>query len=199
MNTLNPYSDLTILIVEDEKDAREVLKSMVELDFKYVYEAENGCEGLELYQKYKPDIILTDIQMPCMDGIEMLEEIRKNAAADVLAIFISAYSDVKTLLQAIDLKIDAYIIKPFLYSDILEKIDANLSSTLVEGKLHHALSQREFDVFIDISKGIKPTDIASKYNIRPKTIGTYRKRILDKMQMNSNAELVTYAIRYHLL
>ncbi len=198
MNTPNPYSDLTILIVEDEKDAREALKSMVELDFKYVYEAENGCKGLELYQKYKPDIILTDIQMPCMNGIEMLEEIRKNAE-DVLAIFISAYSDVQTLLQAIDLKIDAYIVKPFLYDDILEKIDANLSSTVLERKLHHALSQREFDVFIDITKGIKPTDIASKYKIKPKTIGTYRKRILDKMQMSSNAELVTYAIRHHLL
>ena len=195
---MNAYKDLTILIVEDEKEAREVLKSMAELDFKYVYEAENGCKGLELYQTYKPDIILTDIQMPCMDGIEMLEEIRKNAT-DVLAIFISAYSDVQTLLQAIDLKIDAYIIKPFLYKDILEKIDANLSSTVLEGKLHQVLSQREFDVFIDITKGIKPTDIASKYNIKPKTIGTYRKRILDKMQMNSNAELVTYAIRHHLL
>jgi len=198
MNTPNAYKDLTILIVEDEKDARETLKSMVELDFNYVYEAQNGCEGLEIYQKYKPDIILTDIQMPCMNGIEMLDEIRKNSS-DVLAIFISAYSDVQTLLQAIDLKIDAYIIKPFLYKDILEKIDANLASTALEGKLHQTLSQREFDVFIDITKGIKPTDIAAKYHIKPKTIGTYRRRILEKMNMNSNAELITYAIKHQLL
>jgi len=112
MNEINAYKKLTILIVEDEKDAREALKSMLELDFKYIYEAENGCEGLEVYQKYKPDIILTDIQMPCMTGIEMLDEIRKNSAG-VLAIFISAHSDVATLLQAIDLKINAYIVKPF--------------------------------------------------------------------------------------
>ncbi len=198
MNAPNDYNDLTILIVEDEKDARETLRSMVELDFKYVYEADNGCDGLELYQKYKPDIILTDIQMPCMNGIEMLNEIRKNPT-DVLAIFISAYSDVETLLQAIDLKVDAYIIKPFLYKDILEKINTNLISGKTEGELHQSLSQREFEVFIDITKGIKPTDIASKYNIKPKTIGTYRKRILEKMHMNSNAELITYAIKHHLL
>jgi len=198
MNEINAYKKLTILIVEDEKDAREALKSMLELDFKYIYEAENGCEGLEVYQKYKPDIILTDIQMPCMTGIEMLDEIRKNSAG-VLAIFISAHSDVATLLQAIDLKINAYIVKPFLYKDILEKIDANLSSAMIEGTLHKSLSQREFDVFIDMAKGIKPVDIASKYDIKPKTIGTYRKRILEKMSMDSNAELIKYAIKHRLL
>lgn len=198
MNTLDAYKDLTILIVEDEEDARAALSSMAELDFKYVYTAENGCAGLDMYQKYKPDIILTDIQMPCMSGLEMLDEIRKNSA-DVLAIFISAHSDVQTLLQAIDLKINAYIVKPFLYKDVLAKIDDNLSLTLLEGKLHKNLSKREFDVFIDIAKGIKPVDIASKYDIKAKTIGTYRKRILEKMHMHSNAELIKYAIQYELL
>ena len=198
MNSIDAYKDLTILVVEDDMGAREALKSMVELDFKYVYEAKNGCEGLDLFQKYKPDIILTDIQMPCMNGIEMLSEIRKTTT-DVVAIFISAYSDVQTLLQAIDLKIDAYIVKPFLYKDILEKIDANLSSCVIEGELHKELSKREFEVFIDMAKGIKPTDIASKYELRPKTISTYRKRILEKLNMNSNAELIKYALGHHLI
>lgn len=198
MNSVDAYKDLTILIAEDDQEARETLTSMVELDFKYVYEAKDGCEGLELFQKYKPDIILTDIQMPCMSGIEMLAEIRKSSN-DFLAIFISAYSDVQTLLKAIDLKADAYIIKPFLYKDILEKIDANLSSTTVEGTLHKYLSKRELEVFIDMAKGIKPTDIASKYELKPKTIGTYRKRILQKLNMNSNAELIKYAISHNLI
>ncbi len=198
MNNLDTYKDLTILIAEDDKEARDALKAMVELDFKYVYEAKNGCEGLELFQKYKPDIILTDIQMPCMSGIEMLSEIRKGSH-DVLSIFISAYSDVQTLLQAIDLKADAYIIKPFLYKDIMEKIDANLSLSSTEGTLHNDLSKREFEVFIDMAKGIKPTDIASKYELRPKTVSTYRKRILQKLHMNSNAELIKYALSHNLI
>ena len=192
------YADLTVLIVEDEKEARDTLVSMVELDFKYVYQAKDGCEGLDLFLKYKPDIILTDISMPCMNGIDMLREIRKNST-DTLAIFISAYSDVQTLLQAIDLKIDAYIVKPFLYRDILEKIDANLTSVALEGKLHKELSKREFEVFIDIAKGVKPTDIASKYELKTKTVGTYRKRIFQKLHMNSNAELITYALKQHLI
>lgn len=198
MNRVDAYKDLTILIAEDDNEARETLKSMVELDFKYVYEAKNGCEGLDLFQKYKPDIILSDIQMPCMSGIEMVAEIRKSSN-DSLTIFISAYSDVQTLLQAIDLKADAYIIKPFLYKDILEKIDANLSINTEEGTLHKELSKRELEVFIDIAKGIKPTDIASKFELKPKTIGTYRKRILQKLNMNSNAELIKYAISNNLI
>jgi len=198
MKSLSAYKELTILIVEDDKEAREALVSMVQLDFKHVYEAENGCEGLSLFQKFKPDIILTDIQMPCMNGLEMIKEIREGSN-DILAIFISAYSDVETMLQAIDLKIDAYIVKPFLYKDILKKIDSNLSLISKEGKLHMTLSKREFEVFIDISKGIKPTDIASKYALKPKTIGTYRKRILEKLAMHTNAELITYALRYNLI
>ena len=198
MNSVDTYKDLTILIVEDDKETRDALKDMVKLDFKYVHEAKDGCEGLELFQRYKPDIILTDIQMPCMNGIEMLTEIRKSSN-DFLAIIISAYSDVQTLLQAIELKADAYIIKPFLYKDVLEKIDNNLSSSMVEGTLHKKLSKRELEVFIDMAKGIKPTDIASKYELRPKTVGTYRKRILQKLNMNSNAELIKYAISNNLI
>ncbi len=198
MSKTTPYQNLTVLIAEDDINARETLKSMVELDFKYVYEAEDGCEAVELSQKHKPDIILMDIQMPCMSGLEALSEIRKSSA-DTLVIFISAYNEVQILLQAIDLKVDAYIIKPFLYKDVLEKIDANLCVTAPEGTLHGTLSKREYEVFVDISKGVKPLDIARKYGLKAKTVGTYRKRILEKLHMKSNAEIIRYALSHHLI
>jgi len=197
MNTYDKYRDLSILVVEDNKDARDTLVSMVELDFKYVYAAKDGCEGLELFTKHKPDIILADIQMPCMNGMEMLSEIRKSSN-DFLAIFISAFSDVQTLLKSIDLKIDAYIVKPFSYQNILDKIDENLCLDESQHKMHTKLSKREFEVFIDISKGMKPGLIAQKYNVKAKTIGTYRKRILEKLNLHSNAELIRYAIKQDL-
>jgi len=194
----SPYSKLSILIVEDDQSTREVLVSMASLDFKHTYVAKDGCEGLDIFQKYKPDIILTDIQMPCMTGIEMLQHIRKTPT-EVLAIFVSAHNDVETLLHAIDLKVDAYVIKPFLYRDILEKIDVNLSSSSVENGIHNELSKREYEVFIDMAKGVKPIDIALRYELKPKTVGTYRKRILEKLHMNSNAELIKYALTYKLI
>ncbi len=198
MNETRPYENLTVLIVEDNRDARVLLKSLTELDFKYIYTAKDGCEGIELFQKYKPDIILTDIQMPCMSGIEMVTEIRKSFS-ETLVIFLSAYSDVAMLLQAIDLKADAYLVKPFSYKDLLLKISANLPSACLESKLHAELSKREFEVFLDMAKGIKPVDIASKYDLKPKTVGTYRKRIFEKLHMTSNAELIKYAVRYDLV
>ena len=198
MKTYDKYKELTILVVEDNTDARDTLVSMVELDFKYVYAAKDGCEGFELFKKYRPDIMLIDIQMPCMNGMDMLEEVRK-VSNDVLAIFISAYSDVQTLIQAIDLKVDAYIIKPFSYQNILEKLDENLIVNETNKNVHTKLSKREFEVFIDISKGIKPVDIALKYKVKAKTIGTYRKRILEKLNLHSNADLIHYAIKQDLL
>jgi DNA-binding NarL/FixJ family response regulator len=197
MNETCPYENLTVLIVEDNGDARAILKSLAELDFKYVHTAKDGCEGIELFQKYKPDIILTDIQMPCMSGIDMVAEIRKSASQS-LVIFLSAYSDVDMLLQAIDLKADAYLVKPFLYKELLSKISANLPSVCLESKPHTALSSREYEVFLDMARGIKPVDIASKYELKPKTVGTYRKRIFEKLHMTSNAELIKYALRYNL-
>ncbi len=198
MNTYDKYKDLTILIVEDNKDTRDTLISMVELDFKYVYAAKDGCEGLEMFHQHKPDILLIDIQMPCMNGMEMLVEVRKSSDTAV-SIFLSAYSDVDILLKAIDLKIDAYIIKPFSYQNILQKLDENLSKDRTDTKVHTKLSKREFEVFIDISKGIKPVDIALKYEVKAKTIGTYRKRILEKLNLHSNADLIRYAIKQNLL
>ncbi len=192
------YKNLTVLIVEDDQTTRETLKSMVELEFKYVYEAQNGCEGEELFHKYRPDVVLTDIEMPCMTGLEMLEQIRKGQS-DAVFIFISAYSDVEKLLEAIDLKADGYIIKPILYGDLMQKIDANLRQLKAGEQLYELLSKREYEVFIDLAKGIKSSDIALKYDLKPKTVGTYRKRILEKLHMNSNAQLITYAITHRLI
>lgn len=192
MNATSVYKNLTVLIVEDNSDSRETLSSMAELDFKHVYTAKDGCEGMELSQKYKPDIILTDIQMPCMSGTEMIAQMRKSFSKS-LVIFLSAHSDVSFLLQAIDLKADAYIVKPFSYQELLKKIEANLPSS--EKKLHAELSKREHEVFLDMARGLKPTDIAAKYELKPKTVGTYRKRIFEKLKMRSNAELITYALR----
>lgn len=198
MNKTFNYSDLSILVVEDEETARHSLKSMLELDFKYVYEAKDGCEGLELYLKHKPDVVVTDIQMPCMNGLDLLNEIRKIQTQSII-VFISAYNDVDYLLQAIDLKVDAYVIKPFSYKDLLEKISTNLGVNTKQVKLYDKLSKREKEVFIDIAKGIKPIDIANKYKLKAKTVGTYRKRILEKLGMINNAELIKYAVQQDII
>jgi len=205
------YQDLSILIVEDELESMEELQYVMELYFGFVHTAVDGCEGLELIEKYHPDIVFSDIDMPCMNGVDMLKEARKISSNSVF-IFATAHNDTDYLLSAIDIKVDAYLMKPVQLDIVFEKLENILKGRVLptadekdknrisESKLsHQGLSKREYEVFLDIAKGIKPNHIAQKYEIKPKTISTYRKRIFEKMCVNSNAEIIRYAITNHLI
>ncbi len=107
----NKISDISILIAEDEK---KLLNSMVEylqLFFTYVYAAEDGLSALDIYKKKRPDIIVADIHMPRLDGLSMIEKIRKTDK-DTKIIITTAHSDKEKLLQAIELHLVKYLVKP---------------------------------------------------------------------------------------
>ena len=198
-----PYIDLSILVVEDEANTRVELVELLELDFGFVYSAQDGCEGLEFIEKFHPDIIVTDISMPCMDGLDMMKEAKKSANGSIF-IFTTAFNDSKYVLDALDNHAYAYLVKPVQFDALLKKINELVTSYKLLNNdssevLHKILSSREYEVFLDIAKGIKPNSIALKYDVKPKTISTYRKRILEKMRFNSNAEIIHYAITNNLL
>lgn len=113
----------TILLVEDEKVIRDNLSSMLSVFFKKVYTAINGEDGLEQYEQYLPDIILTDLKMPHMGGHEMLKKIKKNSSS-VYTIIASAHTDTDFLLNAIHNDIDRYIIKPVTEDSLFESFKA---------------------------------------------------------------------------
>jgi CheY-like chemotaxis protein len=69
--------NISIIVVEDDDDVREELVEILSSLFKHVAEAKDGCEGLEYIQKYKPDVLISDISMPCLDGLDMLREVKK--------------------------------------------------------------------------------------------------------------------------
>ncbi|XPV67981.1 MAG: response regulator [Halarcobacter sp.] len=104
---------LRILYVEDDENIKNELSSLFSNFFKTVYTASNGLEGLELYKEKKDriDVIIADINMPKLSGIEMISQIRKSNK-DIPVIFATAYSDSKLLVEAIKLKVSEYIIKP---------------------------------------------------------------------------------------
>jgi len=102
---------LSVLYVEDDAVARENGIEYLENFFNIVYDAPDAIMALELYHKYKPSIIITDIQMPRLNGLEFVEQIRQKDQKTQI-IITTAFSDKKYLLKAIELKLVKYLIKP---------------------------------------------------------------------------------------
>ncbi|MGM8975544.1 butyrate response regulator transcription factor BumR [Campylobacter jejuni] len=125
--------ELIILVVEDEIKTRESLINVLSERFSKVIGAQNGDEGLKKFKKFKPDLVITDIAMPIMDGLDMAREI-KEISDDVPIVVLSAYSEKERLLRSIDIGIDKYLIKPVDIEELLkvldclvgEKIEANM-------------------------------------------------------------------------
>ena len=103
--------DFSVLFVEDDIEVKNRVSNSLRVYFRDVYEAKDGKEGLELYYKYKPDILFLDIDLPKLSGLEMLKKIRENDPI-TKAVMLTAHSETEVLLQSIDLKISKYIIKP---------------------------------------------------------------------------------------
>lgn len=103
--------DISILLAEDEADLRELLQEYLQLFFSRVYTAASGDEAYDIYKQKKPDIILTDISMPNLDGLEMISKIREDDK-ETKIIVMSAHSEQEKLLLAIKLHLESYLIKP---------------------------------------------------------------------------------------
>ena len=104
--------DLKVLLVEDEESISRLLKEAVADSFYTFLIAKDGLEGIALFKKLKPDIVITDIMMPRMSGLEMAQELRK-INPDIHIIVLSAFSEKEKLLSAIDIGINKYFLKPF--------------------------------------------------------------------------------------
>lgn len=114
--------DTSILFAEDEDYLRNNLVSFLRRRFDVVYSAANGMEGLELFTKHLPDIVITDVLMPVMNGLEMVKRIRQ-LQPNVPIIITTAFSDTQYLMQAISLKVDGYVTKPIDYNNLMEAIE----------------------------------------------------------------------------
>src|SRR5690625_2227474 len=113
-----------VLIVEDEEMIRIGMRytiDWVKADCVVVAEAENGREGLKKIENFKPDIVITDINMPIMDGIQMLEKGAKYSAFS--SIIVSGYDEFGLAKQAINLGVCEYLIKPLQQTEVLNALD----------------------------------------------------------------------------
>jgi len=131
---IGELKELTVLYVEDEPDVKEALSSIIRRRAKNLIIADNGQEGLEKFLLEKPDLVITDIKMPYMDGLEMSEKIREHSKS-IPIIITSAFSDATYLLDAINKGINQFVLKPFDSRKLFDAIMKCVKEITVERKL----------------------------------------------------------------
>jgi len=127
---MDSFKKYTILYIEDDEGVRSINSRFLNRMFDELYEAKDGQEGYELYEKYHPDIILTDIKMPRLDGISLAKKIRQHDNTTKIIIS-TAFSDKKYLMDSIELNLEKYIVKPITSRNlmpVLTKTVQNLES-----------------------------------------------------------------------
>jgi len=145
--TARDISGLSLLYVEDEADARGMVTKMLAMNYPKltIYSAENGAAGLEMYSAHTPDIVMTDINMPVMDGISMSREI-KAIDPEARIIAVTAHSDTSYLLSAIEIGIHHYVMKPLNYQELFALTDKVLEQIVLKrlvGEQNRRLAESE--------------------------------------------------------
>jgi len=208
---------MKIIIVDDHELIREGLKKVTakESDIEVMGEASNSEELFELLDKHEVDIVLLDISLPGRSGIDIITDI-KIQAPDTKILILSMYPEDRFAVQALRAGASGYITKNNAskslvaalrkISDGRKYISSNLAEQLAselelnyEKPLHENLSTREFEVMRLIVEGKAVRDIAEILSISANTVASYRSRILEKMKMKTNAEIIRYAIEQKLI
>ena len=210
-------SSIKVLVADDHEIVRQGLKTIISehSDLSIAGEAENGNQVLKILKKTKVDVVLLDFDMPEKNGLDTLIELKAlypKLPVMILSIFPEDHYGTRFLkagasgyLQkssATDQLIDA-IRKVFnggkyISSALTDRLVTNLNRDH-ERPLHESLTDREFQVFCLLATGKKLKEIADELCLSINTISTYRSRILQKMDMSSNADVIRYAIKNKLV
>jgi len=153
--------NFTLLYVEDNIEAQERMKMILEDDFKEFYQAYNGKDGLEMYKEKKPDIIISDIDMPVLDGLSMSQKIKDIDKYQII-IILSAFNNREILLNAINIGIDYFIPKPVNIDILNDKL--NIISLNLQNKIDLERSRkREIDVLYNLAHFDSLTKVPNRF------------------------------------
>jgi len=206
-----------ILIADDHTIVREGLKQILAEvpDWVVAGEASHGFEVTEKLKRKHFDIVMLDISMPDKSGLDILKEI-KSKKPKLPVLILSVHPEEQYAIRVLKAGASGYLTKDsapeelikairialqgrkYVSSSLAEKLALDLESD-IEGPLHERLSDREYQVLCLIARGKTVNQIAKELFLSPKTISTFRTRILEKMNMKTNAELIQYAIKNSLV
>ncbi|MBU3568749.1 response regulator transcription factor [Priestia aryabhattai] len=204
-----------ILIVDDHLVVREGLKLLIETSDKYVIvgEAENGRIAIDLVEKLKPDVILMDLYMPVMSGLEAIKEIRRTNP-EIPIVILTTYNEDQLMMEGIEAGAKGYLLKDtgietlfesinsairgetFLQTEIIERIQ-NYKTKLLkkQSKSKVVLTAREMTILQAIARGSTSKEIAYDIGIAERTVKSKLTSIYNKLGVDSRTEAVAVAIQ----
>lgn len=209
-------SQINVMLVDDHAVVRMGFKMLLEsdVDIKVLAEAESGEQAIQRYQEHKPDVVVMDITMPGIGGLEAIERIlAKDSAAKILVL--SAHEDSVHPKRVLNAGAMGYLTKRSAAEELIKAIrtvavgkkylEASVAQQMAIQQLSgdqnpvDVLSPREFEVFMALAKGKTTNEIAETLFLSPRTVGTHLYNIKQKLNANNSAEIALIAMRSGLL
>lgn len=207
-----------IMIVDDHSMIREGLKNLLELDgdVEVIAEAENGEECLEKLQTVKPDVLLLDINMPKMNGIEVLQKL-KDKKSKIKVLVLTVHNETEYLMKAVGIGISGYVLKDSESSELKKAIFAihngenyiqpslipALNSKMIEKSEDEmkidSLTRRELQVLKEMAVGKFNRDIAKEMEISERTVKNHISSIFKKLDVTDRTQAAVFAIRNNII
>ncbi len=208
---------IKILVADDHAIVREGLKRIISeaSDMEVAFEAENGQDVLDCVSQSEIDVVVLDVSMPGRNGLEVLKQLNADHS-NPPALMMSVHPEEQYALRSIKAGASGYITKdsaPDVLIDAIRTVASGrkyITPTLAE-KLadaigmdatkepHERLSNREYEIMILIAKGKTTSETASQLNLSVNTVGTYRERILAKLNLENTSQIIRYALENQLV
>lgn len=210
--------NINIMIVDDHKMMREGIRQLLELDgdIHVIGEAKDGLECMDLLCEKQPDVLLLDINMPNMNGIDTLEKIKKKKYT-FKVLMLTVHNEVEYLLKAVDIGVDGYILKDsdsqelkdaivnvyngenFIQPCLIPLLNSKMISRDSDKLKIESLTKRELEILLLLSQGMFNKQIAEICDIRERTVKNHISNIFKKIDVSDRTQAAVFAIRNNLI
>lgn len=209
---------IRVMIADDHSLIREGLRQLLEFDgsIKVVGEAANGVECLENLEKYDPEVLLLDINMPEKNGIEVLKKMKENKSP-IKVLILTVHNELEYLMNAVDIGVEGYIMKDSESSELKKAIRAvrdgeNYIQPSLIPTLNHqlmnrdtdkdkvaSLTNRELEVLIQVANGMFNKEIATNLHISERTVKNHISNIFKKIEVSDRTQAAVFAIKNNII
>lgn len=209
---------LKVMLADDHVLIREGIKQLLEFDgsMEVIAEANDGFECLNLLKEVNPDILLLDINMPNMNGIDVLKEL-KTAKNPLRVLILTVHSEVEYLVKAVDIGADGYIMKDsgsaelklaistimdggsYIQPSLIPALNSRLINRDMDKEKLDSLTKREIEILTQVASGMFNKEIAVNLNISERTVKNHISNIFKKIDASDRTQAAVFAIRNNIV